>query len=428
MSNKKFNNKKYFPADTLFVGIDMAKKDCYAVGLTSRGESISSIYKFNITMDSLEKFIAKIEKWKNDFNCGQIVIGLEPTGSFCYPVEKFLEQNNYEVKYVNPMHVKRTKEMYDNCPSKNDRKDAFLIARLLDEGKFLQKVKRTPEYESLKILVEEREFFLNQSVALKNHLISQLSCYFPEYSKLFSDLTGKACVKLLKTAPLPEDILKLGQEKLTKLLHESSKGCVGAEKAAQLIEAAQISLSCICDSDSVRFILKINIKELVRLNSIVTSFEEKMNKILETLEEYNFLKTIPRAGIVSISALLGYSGGLNNFKNTRELLKYLGMNTYEISSGVHKGKRKLSKRGPSIVRAKFYLLACNNLTSPKSIYSKIFNDMKSAGKESMVILVAFACKFIKIAYAVVKNKTEYNESLVWGKAEKTSPSIKRGAA
>jgi len=31
---------------------------------------------------------------------------------------------------VNPMHVKRSKELDDNLPTKNDKKDALVIARL----------------------------------------------------------------------------------------------------------------------------------------------------------------------------------------------------------------------------------------------------------------------------------------------------------
>jgi hypothetical protein len=34
------------------------------------------------------------------------------------------------------MHVKRSKELDDNLPTKNDKKDALVIARLLKDGRF----------------------------------------------------------------------------------------------------------------------------------------------------------------------------------------------------------------------------------------------------------------------------------------------------
>ncbi len=37
---------------------------------------------------------------------------------------------------TNPMHVKRSKELDDNLPTKHDRKDALVIARLVKDGSF----------------------------------------------------------------------------------------------------------------------------------------------------------------------------------------------------------------------------------------------------------------------------------------------------
>ena len=38
--------------------------------------------------------------------------------------------------HVNPHHVKKSKEMDDNNPNKNDRKDPKTIAALVNEGRF----------------------------------------------------------------------------------------------------------------------------------------------------------------------------------------------------------------------------------------------------------------------------------------------------
>ena len=37
---------------------------------------------------------------------------------------------------VNPLHVKRSKELDDNLQTKNDKKDAVVIARLMKDGRF----------------------------------------------------------------------------------------------------------------------------------------------------------------------------------------------------------------------------------------------------------------------------------------------------
>jgi transposase len=45
----------------------------------------------------------------------------------------FLDDVGIPLVMTNPMHVKRSKELDDNLPTKNDCKDAFVIARLLKD-------------------------------------------------------------------------------------------------------------------------------------------------------------------------------------------------------------------------------------------------------------------------------------------------------
>ena len=49
---------------------------------------------------------------------------------------------------VNPHHVKKSKELYDNNPTKNDRKDPKVIAGLVREGRYMiamMKKEKLPE-------------------------------------------------------------------------------------------------------------------------------------------------------------------------------------------------------------------------------------------------------------------------------------------
>lgn len=46
-----------------------------------------------------------------------------PTGHYWFALGKFLQDNGMRLVHVNPHHVKKSKEMDDNNPNKNDRKD-----------------------------------------------------------------------------------------------------------------------------------------------------------------------------------------------------------------------------------------------------------------------------------------------------------------
>lgn len=63
--------------------------------------------------------------------------GIEPTGHYWMNLANFLDHYGITLVMVNPMHVKRSKELDDNLPTKNDKKDALVISRLLKEMKDL---------------------------------------------------------------------------------------------------------------------------------------------------------------------------------------------------------------------------------------------------------------------------------------------------
>jgi transposase len=65
----------------------------------------------------------------------KVIVGMEPTGHYWLNLAHFLKGKNIKFVVVNPMHVKKSKELYDNSPTKNDVKDARVIAQLVKDGR-----------------------------------------------------------------------------------------------------------------------------------------------------------------------------------------------------------------------------------------------------------------------------------------------------
>ena len=57
----------------------------------------------------------------------KVIVGMEPTGHYWLNLAHFLKEQNIKFVVVNPMHVKKSKELDDNSPTKNDVKDARVI-------------------------------------------------------------------------------------------------------------------------------------------------------------------------------------------------------------------------------------------------------------------------------------------------------------
>lgn len=70
------------------------------------------------------------EHAKSDF-----LFGIEPTGHYWFNLAEYLGQQGIPLVIVNPHHVHKSKELEDNSQTKNDYKDAKVIADLVRNGK-----------------------------------------------------------------------------------------------------------------------------------------------------------------------------------------------------------------------------------------------------------------------------------------------------
>ena len=57
----------------------------------------------------------------------EVLPDMEPTGHYWSCLGDYLTKNGMTPVMVNPHHVKKSKELDDNSPSKNDRKDPKVI-------------------------------------------------------------------------------------------------------------------------------------------------------------------------------------------------------------------------------------------------------------------------------------------------------------
>lgn len=64
------------------------------------------------------------------------IVGMEPTDYYWLNLGHFLKDEGIRFVLVNPFHVKRSKELDDNSPTKNDRKDPKTIAKLVIDGRY----------------------------------------------------------------------------------------------------------------------------------------------------------------------------------------------------------------------------------------------------------------------------------------------------
>ena len=103
-----------------------------------------------------------------------IIPGMEPTGHYWLNLGAYLQEQGMKPVHVNPHHVKKSKELDDNNPSKNDRKDPKTIAGLVNEGRFSYPYIPTGIYEDKIVQMAGRDYKnQKQDRPLVQHLFSR---------------------------------------------------------------------------------------------------------------------------------------------------------------------------------------------------------------------------------------------------------------
>ena len=416
MLNKVFKNEKYIPADVLCIGVDIAKKLNYAQLSIGGGKFLSrQPFKFSNEQSEFDRFTSWLNEWKVREGYNEVCVGMEPTGPYGGSLFEHLESNGIRAVLVSPLLVKKMKDVYDNSLCKTDSKDAHVIARMVSEGKYLTKAVLTDEQESLRQLVDSYNSLTTRKTACTNAIGSSLAEYFPELESIFSRLDSVTLIELLKLCPLPCNVLELGEDKLLEIVKAKSNSRLGRGRVLELMEAARNSIGRKSGHAGYRVKMLCLVEGLELLLLQLARVEKEIQACLEEMEIYHYLRSIPGVGCMTIANVISAAGDLTNFGSAQSLLKHLGLQLYEVSSGYHKGRCHISRRGVSFARSSLYM---SSMVSCKSngIYHERYLSMKSRGKAAPVIYVAVSCKLVRLMYALARDKRVYSEDYGEGRA------------
>ena len=222
--------------------------------------------------------------------------------------------------HVNPHHVKKSKELDDNNPNKNDRKDPKTIAALVNEGRFSYPYIPTGVYAEIRSLSNLRFQTQEEPTRIKNRLARWFIIYFPEYKDVYGKLDAVSGFIVLKDAPLPEDIVKLGVEGVNKMWRDIKLRGAGLKRAKTLVTAAEHSVgrkeALETERKELRLLLGDYHSYSARVEELLSKLEEKLKEILY-IDKWLEIKGI---GLITVSGFIAEVGDIKRFDNPKQLL------------------------------------------------------------------------------------------------------------
>jgi len=405
-------------ATTIIVGIDAAKEIHWARMTDYRGIDLTKPVKVHNSMDGFENLLAKIEKLRTKHGCDQVVIGMEPSGHYWRALGWYLKLHESEpvLVGVNPYHTKQAKELNDNSQTKSDPKDALVVAHLIREGRYFDTYLPEDEYAELRQLNTERQRIMKQISRANNILIALLDEFFPEYATVWSDVTCPTSLELLKIYAFPSDITSAPRDKLLKDIRMASNGKEGIRLMEKMISAASRSIGVKEGLRAVRLRMLSLIDEQYYYEDKKADVEAKLEAVMDTLQLGKVLQSMLGVGAIISAAFMGEVGDISRFTNWKQVRSLAGLNLVENSSGQHKGKTKVSKRGRPYLRHMLYMAGeCGCRCNPEMHkFYRYLRDRKNNPLNSQQAFVATGLKIMRILFYLAKTGERYDPSKALG--------------
>jgi transposase len=410
MGYSKTQKVKEVNPRTMAVGVDIGKGFHAGYFRATNGEEQSTFLFFN-SAKGFNEFWGRIWEFFRRHALEEIVVGFESSGPYAEPLFHYLKKKPVRLVQVNPMHTKRVKELTGNSPNKSDQKDPRVIADVICLGHALTLVVPKGAAAHLRRLTQARERALKRRRAALNQVQDLIFVIFPEFLKIMKGISTKTAFYLLKKYPTPESIVALGLESLRTLIKTTSRGKLGRQRSEELFDAAQGCVGIREGKGSNLLEIEYLVSQIGADCRFIDSLEKQMEEHLEQIPYSDSILSIKGIGKVTVAGLIGEVGDFREFGTISEITKLAGLDLFEISSGKHKGRRRISKRGRPLLRKLLYFAAIN-VVKTNGILHEPYQQMLSRGMVKVKALIAIARKLLRIVFALARDNTVYRENYV----------------
>jgi len=404
-----------YTSNFISVGIDVSADFSWVSILTPDRKPF--IKPFKVHHDdaaSLEKAIFTIKK-AEESNSMKARIFLESTGIYHFPLFCYLKESGFEVFTLNPLITDSNKNLGIR-KVKNDKFDSVRIAEIGYSHNLKVSLIPPDVVINLRSLVREYYYLVDSKTAHVNKLHKELRIVFPSYTKVFSNLTGRASLAILRTYIAPKNILSAGKDEVISLIASSSRRDLkfAEKKYAELIKAATLAQSFGKYLESSYDVIKL-------LIDVIDFYDQKLNSLLASIngfiakyQDEDFIKkihlidSIPGIGLISAVTLMCEIGDFSAFQKPKQLFAYFGLDPAVKESGKFKGtKVSMSKRGSRLARRVLYSIALVSVSAANNPVLKEFYQKKKQSKPNKVALGAVMHKISNIIYAVLRDNQSF---------------------
>lgn len=401
----------------IYIGIDLSNKFFDSCATNSSGDVLArnrfdhdhdgfcalvKLIKEHVTQSQL----AQGNDESGDEKLNECIIGLENPRS---ALVDFLAQRGYAVMLTNPNAISNYRKSRTPSMAKSDEADAQLIADYVREHhKSLKRIKISDEtVRELSLLLEDRDKLVQQRVKFSNQLNSTLQEYFPQVLNAFGNIDSKSAINFLKRVDTFDQVKALSANKLDRLLKECGVyQKKSKERFHQAMSKPIYRTSQAVVNAKVR-LKKALVNHLDLLIQQIQEYETLIQNMMDDSPHGDIFRSLPGVDyILGAKILVIYS--TRDFASANEAQQLFGTVPYTAASGQSRrvGFRKGANKFGRNTFQQFARCSINSSNWAKKQYTRRRNQ----GKGSQHAFRCLANTWVKITFAMWKNKTPYDEA------------------
>lgn len=375
--------------DRVAFGIDVAKTDFYcSVMDEKRKVHVTLKWKHPVETEAFVSLVKQFPKAETVF---------EPSGTYGDPLRYLLEESGVPVYRVSPKRSHDAAEVYDGVPSLHDAKSAAIISKLhLDEASEKWELKADHERDLAAALTSldllNRQFYQNT-----NRLESLMAKHWPEVGQYikYSQVTFLTLMSQIG-GPLQ---VSSQAESAAVLMKKTGGNFFSDTKIKNIIDCSKTTIGLPMTKGELHEI-KCHATRTIELYREI----KVVKKQVEALSQDNkSTKNISKVvGKSTAAVIVTFCGDPLKYASCNHWLKSFGLNLKEKSSGKHKGRLMITRRGSSRSRRWLYFSALRQIKNDEIVKSWYAQKVARDGGLKKKAIIAIMRKLVKALWYVAR--------------------------